>query len=59
MLGAVVTLAGFCCMILLMPSLGARVFPYFAGIGLLSEVWLTLYLLTRDAKVAELHRSRQ
>jgi hypothetical protein len=50
-LSALMALAGTGGLIFLAPALGARVFPYFAGIGFVSEVWLALYLLTRSATV--------
>jgi len=48
---ALITLAGAGGLVFLAPSAGARVFPYFAGVGFVSEVWLALYLLTRGARV--------
>ena len=53
-LGLLVTVAGFGGLIFLAPPIGAFVFPYFAGLGLVAELSLTGWLLLGSSSLTAL-----
>jgi hypothetical protein len=51
-LGLIVIAAGFGALIFLAPPIGASLFPYFAGLGLIAELSLTTWLLLGSGRPA-------
>jgi hypothetical protein len=50
-LGVLVVLAGFAGLTFLVPPFAIHLFPYFVAVGLLAEVSLTVWLLTKGANI--------